>query len=102
MDVLPETTQNITALSYRGVSGGGSQLGPPMLFLFHVQTVFFCHRLEKQQRSDIQLSKRLASLGIMEGLIEDPQKPLGVSQHYRIVGFKGVGSQFRPHDAERR
>ena len=47
-------------------------------------------RLEKKQhRSDVQLSERLRSLGIMGDPIEDPLKPPVQSQHYRIEGFEG-------------
>jgi len=49
----------------------------------------FVARLEKQHRSDVRLSERLASLGIMGAQLSAHLKPLGPSQHYGIEGFKG-------------
>ena len=37
----------------------------------------------------VQLSERLATLGIMGFQLRASLKPLGPSQHYRIEGFKG-------------
>jgi len=45
---------------------------------------------EKHQRSDVELSERPASLGIMGGNFRAPLKPTGPSQHYHIKGFKGA------------
>ena len=53
------------------------------LFSDHMQTR---GRLEKQHRSDAQLSEGLASLGIMGVLMRALLKPLGPTQHYRIEG----------------
>ena len=47
-------------------------------------------RLEKQLRSYLQLSERLAVLGIMGAQLGATLKALGPSQHYRIERFKGV------------
>ena len=42
-------------------------------------------RLEKQQRSDVQLSERFASLDIMGAQLKAPLEP---SQQYIIEGFR--------------
>ena len=47
-------------------------------------------RLEKQQRSGVQLSEKLSSLGIMGDPLRGPLKHFVLSEHYRIEGFKGV------------
>ena len=51
--------------------------------------------LKKQHRSDVQLSERLASLGIVEAPIEDP------SNHHNIIVLRGLrGPSNVPHYAE--
>ena len=56
--------------------------------------------LEKLQRSDAQLSERLASLGIMGAKLMASLKFLRVLQHYRIKGFK-ESRHLVPHYTER-
>ena len=46
-------------------------------------------KLEKQQRLDVQLSKGMASLSIMEVQLRAPKTPR-TSQHYHIEGLKEV------------
>ena len=45
-------------------------------------------RQEKQQQSDVLLSERMVSLGIMGDQLRVTLKPLGQSQQYRVEGFK--------------
>ena len=60
-----------------------------------------CCQLEKQRRSDVLLSERLASLGIMSVQWVPLLKPLEPSQHYRIERFKGAPdwASMMPRDA---
>ena len=57
--------------------------------------------LEKQQRSDAQLSERLASLGIIGPQLRAPLEPVRPSQHYNMAGLKGVNTwaPIMPRDA---
>ena len=54
---------------------------------FHKQQPNAYTRLEKQQRSDIHLSERLAFLGIMGSQLMTPQKPPYITD-YRIEWLK--------------
>ena len=45
-------------------------------------------KLQKQRRSDVELSEGLTAPGIMWAQLMTTLKPLGTSQYCRIEGFK--------------
>ena len=57
--------------------------------------------LEIQQRSNLPVSERLASLGIMGAQLGTPLELVSPSKYYCIEWFKG-GTQLDPHNADRR
>ena len=48
-----------------------------------------CNRLENKQRSDVQLSERIASPGVMGDRIKNHLATHTTSQRYGIEGFRG-------------
>ena len=54
-------------------------------------------KTEKQHRSHVELSERLAYLGMMR----TPESTRIITEHYRFEGFK-EGPQLEPHYAEKR
>ena len=86
---------HISFIQFR-VSGGISR---GFYFIYLLDSIEA--RLEKQQRSDVQLSEGLASLGIMGAPLRALLKPLGPSQNYRKRGLRGAlnESPIMPTDA---
>ena len=60
---------------------------------------FYRSQIKEKKTSDVQLSERFSTLGIVRVQLKDPQS----SQHYGVEGFKGFlnWGRIMPTDASR-